>query len=65
MEGHLVLICCITTRLQWPIAKLQFSSRRYEKVVKNIFHIDVEAIQRTFTYKISEVRHLNYWETLH
>ena len=22
----------------------------------------IEAIQRTFTYKISEVQHLNYWE---
>ena len=25
----------------------------------------IEAIQRTFTYKITEVRHLNYWERLH
>ena len=25
----------------------------------------IEAIQRTFTYKISEVQHLNYWERLH
>ena len=25
----------------------------------------VEAIQRTFTYKITEVQHLNYWERLH
>ena len=24
-----------------------------------------EAIQRTFTYKITEVQHLNYWERLH
>ena len=23
----------------------------------------IEAIQRTFTYKITEVQHLNYWET--
>ena len=22
----------------------------------------IEAIQRTFTYKITEVQHLNYWE---
>ena len=25
----------------------------------------MEAIQRTFTYKISEVQHINYWERLH
>ena len=25
----------------------------------------IEAIQRTFTYKINEVQHLNYWEILH
>ena len=25
----------------------------------------IDAIQRTFTYKISEVQHLNYWERLH
>ena len=25
----------------------------------------IEAIQRTFTYKIAEVQHLNYWERLH
>ena len=25
----------------------------------------IEAIQRTFTYKIIEVQHLNYWERLH
>ena len=25
----------------------------------------IEAIQRTVTYKITEVQHLNYWETLH
>ena len=25
----------------------------------------IEAIQRTFTYKITEVQHLNYWEMLH
>ena len=25
----------------------------------------IEAIQRTFTCKISEVQHLNYWERLH
>ena len=25
----------------------------------------IEAIQRTFTYKITEVEHLNYWERLH
>ena len=25
----------------------------------------IEAIQRTFTYKISEEHHLNYWERLH
>ena len=25
----------------------------------------IETIQRTFTYKISEVQHLNYWERLH
>ena len=25
----------------------------------------IEAIQQTFTYKITEVQHLNYWETLH
>ena len=25
----------------------------------------IEAIQRTFTYKITEVQHLNYWEKLH
>ena len=31
--------------------------------VKDIQAID--AIQRTFTYKITEVQHLNYWERLH
>ena len=25
----------------------------------------IEAIQRTFTYKITEVQHLNYFERLH
>ena len=25
----------------------------------------IEAIQRTFTCKITEVQHLNYWERLH
>ena len=25
----------------------------------------IEAIQQTFTYKITEVQHLNYWERLH
>ena len=25
----------------------------------------IEALQRTFTYKITEVQHLNYWERLH
>ena len=25
----------------------------------------IEAIQRTFTFKITEVQHLNYWERLH
>ena len=25
----------------------------------------IEAIQRTFTYKITEEQHLNYWERLH
>ena len=25
----------------------------------------IEAIQRTFTYKITDVQHLNYWERLH
>ena len=25
----------------------------------------IKAIQRTFTYKITEVQHLNYWERLH
>ena len=25
----------------------------------------IEAIQRTFTYKITEIQHLNYWERLH
>ena len=25
----------------------------------------IEAIQRTFTYKMTEVQHLNYWERLH
>ena len=25
----------------------------------------IEAIQRTFAYKITEVQHLNYWERLH
>ena len=25
----------------------------------------IEAIQRTFTYKITEVQHLNYWERQH
>ena len=25
----------------------------------------IEAIQRTFTYKFTEVQHLNYWERLH
>ena len=25
----------------------------------------IEVIQRTFTYKITEVQHLNYWERLH
>ena len=25
----------------------------------------IEAIQRTFTYKITEVQHLKYWERLH
>ena len=25
----------------------------------------IENIQRTFTYKITEVQHLNYWERLH
>ena len=25
----------------------------------------IEAIQRTFTYKITEVQHLNYWKRLH
>ena len=25
----------------------------------------IEAIQRTFTYKITEAQHLNYWERLH
>ena len=25
----------------------------------------IEAVQRTFTYKIPEVQHLNYWERLH
>ena len=25
----------------------------------------IEAIQRTFTYKITKVQHLNYWERLH
>ena len=25
----------------------------------------IEAIQRTFTYKITEVHHYNYWEILH
>ena len=24
----------------------------------------IKSIQRTFTYKITEARHLNYWETL-
>ena len=24
-----------------------------------------EAIERTFTYKITEVQHLNYWERVH
>ena len=26
---------------------------------------DIEAIERTFTYKITEVQYLNYWERLH
>ena len=25
----------------------------------------IEAIQRTFTYKITEAQHLNYWERIH
>ena len=25
----------------------------------------IEVIQRTFTYKITEVQHLNYWKRLH
>ena len=25
----------------------------------------IEAIQQTFTYKITEVQHLNYWERQH
>ena len=25
----------------------------------------IEAVQQTFTYKITEVQHLNYWERLH
>ena len=28
-------------------------------------HTSIEAIQLTFTYKITEVQHLNYWERLH
>ena len=28
-------------------------------------HTAIEAIQRTFTYKITEVQHLNYWKRLH
>ena len=27
--------------------------------------LESEAIQRTFTYKITEAQHLNYWERLH
>ena len=26
---------------------------------------DIEAIQRAFTYKITDVQHLNHWERLH
>ena len=26
---------------------------------------DIEALRRTFTYKFTEVKHLNYWEILH
>ena len=32
---------------------------------KHFFFFSIEAIQRTFTYKITEVQHLNYWERLH
>ena len=32
--------------------------------VKKLFFQAIEAIQRTFTYKITEVQHLNYWERL-
>ena len=35
-----------------------------QESMESKIHTSIEAIERTFTYKITEVQHLNYWERL-
>ena len=52
MRYYVVRICTCT-------------SIEYEHPWKTKDILAIEAIQRTFTYKITEVQHLNYWKRLH
>ena len=53
----LEISCHSPTRVLLPALE-SMESKRYTLQA-------IEAIQRTFTYKITEVQHLNYWERLH
>ena len=50
----LEISCHSPTRVLLPALESMESKR----------HQAIEAIQQTFTYKITEVHHLNYWERL-
>ena len=52
----LEISCHSSTRVLLP-AQESMENKRHT--------IGIEAIQRTFKYKVTEVQHLNYWERLH
>ena len=52
----LEISCHSTTRVLVPAQESIWTAKDIQAI---------EAIQQTFTYKITEVQHLNYWEILH
>ena len=54
----------LTLLKSFVIPLLEYSFQLWNPWKAKDIH-DIEAIQRTFSYKITEVQHLNYWEGLH
>ena len=59
----LLLEYCCQLWNPWKAKDIQANVFNFNKHF--FFFFSIEAMQRTFTYKITEVQHLNYWERLH